>query len=161
MSQLSSLRSLPFLFVSRFLSVSLFVSVSPFLSVSVSLCPALIISVHLRPSMMDNEDTMNLNDTDYMSGDELDQSSNGDENEAVTVEDSLMSIAENRIRRGGKFCLTTDLWRALTIEVYFCLTVHYIDGDWSLKSRILDFCVFPPPHTGGAIAMKIMEFLRE
>lgn len=51
---------------------------------------------------MDNEDTMNLNDTDYMSGDELDQSSNGDENEAVTVEDSLMSIAEYRIRRGGK-----------------------------------------------------------
>ena len=52
----------------------------------------------------------------------------------------------------GRICLTTDLWRALTVEGYLCLTAHYIDSDWSLKSRILDFCAFPPPHTGGAIA---------
>ncbi|RIA04507.1 hypothetical protein BRARA_K01253 [Brassica rapa] len=61
----------------------------------------------------------------------------------------------------GRICLTTDLWRALTVEGYLCLTADYIDIDWSLKSRILDFCAFPPPHTGGAIAMKIMELLKE
>ena len=61
----------------------------------------------------------------------------------------------------GRICLTADLWRALTVEGYLCLTAHYIDRDWSLKSRILDFCAFPPPHTGGAIAMKIMELLKE
>ena len=38
---------------------------------------------------------------------------------------------------------------------------HYIDSDWSLTSRILDLCAFPPPHTGCAIAMKIMELLKE
>ena len=61
----------------------------------------------------------------------------------------------------GRFCLTTDLWRALTVEGYMCLTAHYIDGNWDLKSRIIDFCAFPPPHTGGAIAMKIVELLKD
>ena len=61
----------------------------------------------------------------------------------------------------GRICLTTDLWRALTVEGYLCLTAHYIDSDWSLKSRIIEFYAFPPPHTGGAISMKIMELLRE
>ena len=61
----------------------------------------------------------------------------------------------------GRFCLTTDLWRALTVEGHMCLTAHYIDGNWDLKSRIIDFCAFPPPHTGGAIAMKIVELLKD
>ena len=61
----------------------------------------------------------------------------------------------------GRFCLTTDLWRALTVEGYMCLTAHYIDGNWDLKSRIIDFCAFSPPHTGGAIAMKIVELLKD
>ncbi|KAF8046659.1 hypothetical protein N665_3544s0002 [Sinapis alba] len=44
---------------------------------------------------MDNEDAMNLNDADYMSGDELiDQNSdNGDDDEATAVEDTLMNTA--------------------------------------------------------------------
>ena len=57
---------------------------------------------------MDNADTLDLNDTDYMSGDELmDQNSDGDgdgdEDEVVAVEDTLMSTAENQIKskRGG------------------------------------------------------------
>lgn len=38
---------------------------------------------------------------------------------------------------------------------------HFIYKDWSLKSRILEFCAFPPPYTGVAIAMKIIELLKE
>lgn len=49
------------------------------------------------------DDTLNLEDTDYMSGDEImDQNSDGDEAEAEAVEDTLMSTAENRRKRGGK-----------------------------------------------------------
>ncbi|RID59768.1 hypothetical protein BRARA_F02977 [Brassica rapa] len=32
----------------------------------------------------------------------------------------------------GRICLTADLWRALTVEGYLCLTAHYIDRDWTL-----------------------------
>lgn len=35
------------------------------------------------------------------------------------------------------------------------------DENWDLKSKIIDFYVFPPHHTGGAIAMKIVELLKE
>ncbi|KAG5411014.1 hypothetical protein IGI04_007333, partial [Brassica rapa subsp. trilocularis] len=58
-------------------------------------------SLTLDRQEMNNEDTMNLNDTeDYMSGDELmDQNSDGDEDEAVAVEDTLMSTAETRVKR--------------------------------------------------------------
>ena len=61
----------------------------------------------------------------------------------------------------GRVCLTTDLWRAITIEGYLCLTAHYVDDDWNLQAKILAFVAFPPPHTGIAIAMKLVELLTE
>ncbi|KAG2311083.1 hypothetical protein Bca52824_022640 [Brassica carinata] len=49
---------------------------------------------------MDNEETMNLNEEDYMSGDKL--NSDGDDDEAAAAaEDSLMSTAENHVKRGA------------------------------------------------------------
>lgn len=41
------------------------------------------------------------------------------------------------------------------------MTAHYIDSDWKLQNKILSFSAFPPPHTGYAIAMKLIELLRE
>ncbi|XP_013617801.1 PREDICTED: zinc finger BED domain-containing protein RICESLEEPER 2-like [Brassica oleracea var. oleracea] len=61
----------------------------------------------------------------------------------------------------GRVSLTTDLWRAITIEGYLCLTAHYIDVDWNLQAKILAFTAFPPPHSGIAIAMKLVELLKE
>ncbi|WZZ52592.1 hypothetical protein YC2023_052699 [Brassica napus] len=62
---------------------------------------------------MNNEDTMNLNDAeDYMSGDELmDENSDGDE--AVAVEDTLMSTAETRAKRGKR--RTSRCWKHFSI----------------------------------------------
>ena len=60
----------------------------------------------------------------------------------------------------GRFCLTTDLWRSLTIEGYMCLTAHYIDSSWNLRAKILSFCAFPPPHTGASIATKVLALLK-
>ncbi|KAJ4894914.1 Uncharacterized protein Rs2_21708 [Raphanus sativus] len=52
---------------------------------------------------MDNEAAMDLNDTDYMSGDELmDQNSDGDEDEAVAVDETLMSTASAPVKRGDE-----------------------------------------------------------
>ncbi|XP_009108043.1 zinc finger BED domain-containing protein RICESLEEPER 2-like [Brassica rapa] len=61
----------------------------------------------------------------------------------------------------GRICLTTDLWRAITIEGYLCLTAHYVDAEWNLRAKILSFCAFPPPHSALAIAMKLMELIKE
>ena len=66
-----------------------------------------------------------------------------------------------RSRNLGRVCLTTCLWRAITIVGYLCLTAHYIDAEWNLQAKILAFTAFPPPHSGIAIAMKLVELLKE
>ena len=47
----------------------------------------------------------------------------------------------------GRICLTCDLWTSCTNKGYICLTAHYVDLDWKLKSKILAFCDMRPPHS--------------
>ncbi|XP_013610927.1 PREDICTED: zinc finger BED domain-containing protein RICESLEEPER 3-like [Brassica oleracea var. oleracea] len=61
----------------------------------------------------------------------------------------------------GRISFTTDLWRVITVEGYLCLTAHYLDANGKLHAKIVEFCAFPPPHTGASIAMKLMEILKE
>lgn len=61
----------------------------------------------------------------------------------------------------GRVCFTTDLWRAITVEGYMCLTAHYVDEEYNLEMKILSFCAFPPPHSGIVIAIKLIELLKE
>lgn len=62
----------------------------------------------------------------------------------------------------GRVCLTADLWVSKPQNTgYICLTVHYIDDDWRLDNKILEFCEMKSPHTGDLIATKIFESLKE
>lgn len=45
----------------------------------------------------------------------------------------------------SKVSLTCDIWTACTSRGYLTLTAHYIDKDWCLKSKVLNFRHFPPP----------------
>jgi len=47
-----------------------------------------------------------------------------------------------------KVSLNSDLWTTCIAEGYICLTSHYVNSDWNLKRRILNFCHMPPPHYG-------------
>ncbi|XP_019414580.1 PREDICTED: zinc finger BED domain-containing protein RICESLEEPER 2-like [Lupinus angustifolius] len=60
-----------------------------------------------------------------------------------------------------RISLTSDLWTACTTEGYVCLTAHYVDSNWKLRSKIINFCHMPPPHTGSELSKKILEFLNE
>ena len=59
----------------------------------------------------------------------------------------------------GRICLTSDLWTSIVTDGYLCLTAHFIDKDWVLQKRILNFCYMPPPHSGIALAEKIYSLL--
>lgn len=59
----------------------------------------------------------------------------------------------------GRVCLTSDLWTSITTDGYLCLTVHFIDVNWKLQKRILNFSFMPPPHTGVALCEKIYRLL--
>jgi hypothetical protein len=52
-------------------------------------------------------------------------------------------------------CLTTDTWTSVQNINYMVLTAHFIDGDWTMHKRILNFCVIAN-HQGNSIG-KLLE----
>lgn len=61
-----------------------------------------------------------------------------------------------------KINLTTDMWTALNQKIgYMVITGHWIDDEWKLNSRILNFCNVPPPHSGDVISEAIFKCLVE
>ncbi|XP_025652376.1 zinc finger BED domain-containing protein RICESLEEPER 2-like [Arachis hypogaea] len=72
--------------------------------------------------------------------------------EAAKLKKILVSIP-NRI------CLTSDLWTSSTNEGFICLTADFVDENWKLQSKILNFCHMPPPHTGFELSSKIFTLL--
>jgi hypothetical protein len=61
----------------------------------------------------------------------------------------------------GRVCLTSDLWTSLTTDGYMCLTAHFLDKNWVLHKRVLNFSLIPPPHNGISLCEKIYNFLQE
>jgi len=67
----------------------------------------------------------------------------------------IMSRIPNRI------CLTSDVWTAITSEGYICLTAHFVDENWKLTSKILNFCRMKPPHTGAELESVVFDCLKQ
>ena len=62
--------------------------------------------------------------------------------------------------KGRRVCLTIDTWTSIQNLCYMSLTVHFIDDDWKLYKRILNFCQVED-HKGETIGRKIEMCLRE
>ena len=60
----------------------------------------------------------------------------------------------NALRR-CRLCLTIDTWTSIQNFNYMCLTCHFIDDDWKLHKRILNFCIVD--NHKGKIVGKIVE----
>ena len=54
-----------------------------------------------------------------------------------------------------RLCLTTDTWTSVQNINYMVITAHFIDNDWNLHKRILNFCVISN-HKGNSIG-KLLE----
>ncbi|CAH9087007.1 unnamed protein product [Cuscuta epithymum] len=59
-----------------------------------------------------------------------------------------------------RVCLTTDTWTLIQNINYMVLTAHFIDRNWMLHKRILNFCVIPN-HKGESVAKLLEECLVE
>ncbi|KZV58755.1 zinc finger BED domain-containing protein RICESLEEPER 2-like [Dorcoceras hygrometricum] len=55
----------------------------------------------------------------------------------------------------GKICFTSDLWTSIATDGYICLTAHFIDSNWVLQKKVINFSYMPPPHSGIALCDKI------
>ncbi|XP_074346882.1 zinc finger BED domain-containing protein RICESLEEPER 2-like [Apium graveolens] len=61
-----------------------------------------------------------------------------------------------------KIIITTDMWTSSHQKLgYMVVTGHWIDSDWNLNMRVLNFCNVPPPHTGFIISEALFKCLNE
>lgn len=70
----------------------------------------------------------------------------------MRLKDILVSIPR-------RICFTSDLWTSIATDGYICLTAHFVDADWILQKRALNFSLMPPPHNGFTFLEKVYKFL--
>ncbi|KAL8506688.1 hypothetical protein ACS0TY_017547 [Phlomoides rotata] len=61
----------------------------------------------------------------------------------------------------GRICLTSNCWSSITTDGYISLASHFIDKDWVLQKRVLNFSLMPSPHTGVALSNKLLSMLSD
>ncbi|KAM3268732.1 hypothetical protein P3S67_030696 [Capsicum chacoense] len=60
----------------------------------------------------------------------------------------------------SKVCLTTDTWTSIQKINYMCLTSHFIDTNWKLHKKVINFCPISS-HKGVDMASSITNSLLE
>lgn len=61
----------------------------------------------------------------------------------------------------GKVSITFDCWTSPNVHGYLCITAHYINKDWELKSPVLAFDVIHGSHTAEALKKHMLECFRK
>ncbi|KAG6713707.1 hypothetical protein I3842_05G167000 [Carya illinoinensis] len=62
--------------------------------------------------------------------------------------------------KGQRICLTTDIWTSVQNFNYMCLTAHFIDENWKIHKRVINFCKVEK-HKGETLGEKIEMCLLE
>ena len=73
----------------------------------------------------------------------------------MDVRSSIMA----ELKQITHYAITTDLWTSGACEPYITLTIHYIDGEWCLRSKCLDTIALFDDHTGENIAQSVSDIL--
>ncbi|KAJ9560909.1 hypothetical protein OSB04_006069 [Centaurea solstitialis] len=78
----------------------------------------------------------------------------------------FMSLKRKKLKdlfkKVERISLTTDLWKSKPQKIeYMVITAHFVDLDWKLQKRVINFVHLPPPRTGANIADGILTCLRE
>ncbi|KAG2685331.1 hypothetical protein I3760_10G120700 [Carya illinoinensis] len=76
----------------------------------------------------------------------------------------LFKMEKEKLRKIFKMVwrvsLTTDTWTSIQNLNYMCLTAHFIDSNWKLHKRILNFCMIPN-HKGETIGKCVDSCLQD
>ncbi|KAK1394163.1 zinc finger BED domain-containing protein RICESLEEPER 2-like [Heracleum sosnowskyi] len=79
---------------------------------------------------------------------------------------STFEIERDKLRENlksiRKINITTDMWTSSHQKLgYMVVTGHWIDSNWKLNMRVLNFCNVPPPHSGFVISEALFKCLNE
>ncbi|CAN1750153.1 Zinc finger BED domain-containing protein RICESLEEPER 2 [Linum perenne] len=55
---------------------------------------------------------------------------------------------KDALKNVQRMSLTTDMWQSNQTTGYMVVTCHFVDKNWKLQKRVLNFCHVPPPHSG-------------
>lgn len=61
----------------------------------------------------------------------------------------------------GKFSITLDIWTSPSQNPFLCVTLHFIDESWNMKSQVIAFRYIPGHHSGSKMAEVLFNVLRE
>lgn len=61
----------------------------------------------------------------------------------------------------GRISLAVDMWRSPESSEYICLTANFIDDDWRLQKKMLNFISLDPTHTDDVLSEVIIRCLTE
>ncbi|KAL4394253.1 hypothetical protein AHAS_Ahas02G0133500 [Arachis hypogaea] len=72
----------------------------------------------------------------------------------MLYETKRVQLQKYFFKYGGRVCLMTDNWSSCQNMAYMCLIAHFIDVDWKLQKKILNFCQ-ATGHTGEIMAQNV------
>ncbi|XP_061372933.1 zinc finger BED domain-containing protein RICESLEEPER 1-like isoform X2 [Gastrolobium bilobum] len=61
----------------------------------------------------------------------------------------------------GRINLSIEIWSSAENSSYLCVAAHYIDDDWTLQKKILNFVTLDPSHTEDLLPEVIVKCLNE
>ncbi|XP_057510755.1 zinc finger BED domain-containing protein RICESLEEPER 1-like [Actinidia eriantha] len=73
-------------------------------------------------------------------------------NDCVTTYEIHKKKLKLLLKNINRISITTDLWKSGQKIQYMVVTAHFVDKDWKLQKRVLNFCNIPPPHSRVIIA---------
>ncbi|KAK8936127.1 hypothetical protein KSP39_PZI013877 [Platanthera zijinensis] len=65
------------------------------------------------------------------------------------------------LKSKGRISLTTDTWTSIQTMCYMSITAHYIDENWKLQKKIINFLHLDERHTGIILSLAIEKCLAE
>lgn len=74
--------------------------------------------------------------------------------------DSLREKIVSELREIDHFAATADMWSSHTGEPYLAYTIHFINADWKLESRVLQASYLPQDHNAENIVDAFSSTLR-
>lgn len=98
----------------------------------------------------------------YLNDDFKPISRNTGKADVVKKHKAQKEVIRNRLKLApGRICLTSDMWTSVTTTGYISLTAHYLDKDWVLQKKLLNFSPLPPPHTGEHLSSKLFAMIED
>lgn len=80
-------------------------------------------------------------------------------NDCMKLYESEKELLRKSLKNVNRISLTCDLWTSKQTICYMSLVAHYIDANWTMHCRVINFMELDPPHSGVVISNAISDCL--